>query len=136
MTEERAQARIVECLRDAHEYDGAIIEHPGFPMKIEIANLDNVLEFEVDSIDSICYIEPLEIYIESILKMTQEIKPRSDLGNHIRDICSRSTRAFEHRVVEEVVVSAPSIAMKPFVLPNTEDIDIFQELGLTDEYEG
>jgi len=135
MTEERAQARIVECLRDAHEYDGAIIEHPGFPMKIEIANLDNVLEFEVDSIDSIRYIEPLEIYIESILKMTQEIKPRSDLGNHIRDICSRSTRAFEHRVVEEVVVSAPSIAMKPFVLPNTEDIDIFQELGLTDEYE-
>lgn len=135
MTEERAQARIVECLRDAHEYDGAIIEHPGFPMKIEIANLDNVLEFEVDSIDSIRYIEPLEIYIESILKMTQEIKPRSDLGNHIRDICSRSTRASERRVVEEVVVSAPSIAMKPFMVSNTEDIDIFQELGLTDEYD-
>lgn len=139
LSEEQAKARVVECLSSTHEYEGAIIEHPGFPMKIQIANLDYVLEFEVESIDSVRYIEPLEVYIESILKMTQEIKPRSDLGNYIRGVCSNSKQTVEadKSHVENIVVpgvSAPGV-IQPFALTNAEDIDIFQELGLTDEYE-
>ena len=140
MSEERAKSRVVEGLRDAHEYNGAIVEHPGFPMKIDIAHLDYVLEFEVDHIDSVRYIEPLEIYIESIIKMTQEIKPRSEMGAYIRDVCSHSKRATtDLDVVDSMVVSGivskNAMAIQPFAVSNTEPIDIFQELGLSDEYD-
>lgn len=140
MTEERAKARVVESLSDAHEYNGSIIEHPGFPMKIGVSNLDYILGFEVDGIDSIRYIEPLEIYIESIVKMTQEIKPRSELAKHIRDVCSHSKRTgdADKSHVDNMMVSdyvaKPVGRIQPVDVSTMGDIDIFQELGFTDDY--
>jgi len=141
LSEDQAREKVINILNGSTAYDGEIIEHPGFPMKIQIAKLDNILEFEIDGIDSIRYIDPIKIYIESIIKITQEITPRSELGTYIREICSHSKKVVDadKSHVDNVVVfgedatraSTVAKVMQPFVFE--EDFDIFQELGISDE---
>jgi hypothetical protein len=145
LSEEQARSRVIECLQETHEYNGAIVEHPGFPMKIQIAKFETELEFEIDNIVSVRYIEPLNVYIESIIKMTQEIRPSSELGGYIRKICNHSkkianedTSHIENMIITDTdnlrIQPKGSTAIQPFALENTEEFDIFQELGIEDDY--
>ena len=138
-TEDQARKSFVDYFSQNTEFGGFVVEHPGFPMKIQIARLDNVLEFEIENIDSIRYVEPIEVYIESIVRMTQDVKARDPLHKHIRDICSKSKKVADadQSHVENMVVAqkkgAPTAAaaVKAFAV-STSGIDIFKELGLNE----
>jgi hypothetical protein len=141
-TEEYARARFIEFFKSGGEMTRSTVDHPGFPMKIQIANFQPILEFEIDRIDSIRYIEPLNVYIESIVKMTQEITPKSELGNYVRTACAGpSTPAQKQQIANvittgvskvstEVVAPAARKNIQPFMLADDDDTDIFAELGL------
>ena len=143
LSEEQARSRVVDCLSSTHEYNGEIVEHPGFPMKIQIAKFESNLEFEIESIDSVRYIEPIEVYIESIIKMTQEIRPSSQLGTYITRICNNSKKIVQEETshVENMIITDTlgkekrPMAIQPFALENMEEFDIFRELGVTDDYD-
>ena len=135
-SEEYARQRFIAFFKTDTDFERTIVDHPGFPMKIQIANLDTILEFEIENIDSIHYLEPLEIYIESIVQITQEIKPKSELKRYIEHMCSKQPVTAEPQIANVITTGIPrenAIAknIRPvLLLANAEDDDLFKELGI------
>jgi len=147
-TEEKAREMFIEFFKTDAENNRTVADHPGFPMKIQLEKniLGYVLEFEVDGIDSVRYLEPLEVYIESIIKMTQEIDKKSDFGKHIREVCSsmkKPTEGQPHQaqyanvittgMLPRMDVPKPVRNMQPVMIVGNVDDDIFRELGLVED---
>ena len=136
-TEEEARQRLVDYLS---RKEGDVVDHPGFPMRIDIEKLENVLVFEFDRIDSIRYLYPIQVYVESIIQMTQNISVRSALGKHVRQTCSHSRKLADadRSHVENVIstketIRPAALALQPFALTSTDtETDFFRELGLAD----
>ena len=146
-TEEKAREMFIAFFKADAENNRTVADHPGFPMKIQLEKniLGYVLEFEVESIDSIRYVEPLEVYIESIIKMTQEIDKKSQFGKHIRAVCSSMKKPDQTQhppqyanvittgMPPRMEVPKPTRNMQPFMIVGVADDDIFRELGLVEE---
>lgn len=146
-TEEKAREMFIDFFKnDTENTNRTIADHPGFPMKIQLEKniLGYVLEFDVESIDSVRYIGPLELYIESIIKMTQEIDKKSDFAKHIRSVCSSikqpdQTNTLPAQQYANIITTGmlpqidapqPTRNMQPFMIVGDADDDIFRELGL------
>jgi hypothetical protein len=147
-TEEKAREMFISFFKTDAENNRTIADHPGFPMKIQLEKniLGYVLEFEVDGIDSVRYLEVLEVYIESIIKMTQEIDKKSDFGKHIREVCSSIKKTDQGQpeqpqyanvittgMLPRMDVPKPVRNMQPVMIVGSVDDDIFRELGLVED---
>jgi hypothetical protein len=132
-TEDEARKRLVDYLNQQHDFSGKQDEHPGFPARIDIVKLENILLFEIDRVDSIRYVEPIRKYIESILQMTQTIKPRSSLGKYVREVCSLSRKKMEDIPLapENRVIDPPRKGrIQPVRFSTIEDDAFFRDLGI------
>jgi hypothetical protein len=143
-SEEYVRQRFIDFFKTDTEFERTVVDHPGFPMKIQIANLDTILEFEIENIDSIYYLEPLEVYIESIVQITQQIKPKSDLKKYIQNMCTLSSKAppvNEPQIANVISTGIPreNAIMKNIrpvmLMADTEDTDLFKDLGIELEAE-
>ena len=144
-TEEKAREMFIAFFKTDAENIRTVADHPGFPMKIQLEKniLGYVLEFDVESIDSVRYLEPLEVYIESIIKMTQEIDKKSDFGKHIRSVCSSMKKPDQEPpqyanvittgMLPRMDVPKPVRNMQPVMILGNVDDDIFRELGLVED---
>lgn len=146
-TEEKAREMFVAFFKTDAENPRTFADHPGFPMKIQLEKniLGYVLEFVVEGIDSVRYLDSLELYIESIIKMTQEINTKSDFGKHIRSVCSSMKKPDETRQEQPQYANVISTGMlprmdapkqvrnmQPVMILGDADDDIFRELGLVE----
>jgi hypothetical protein len=78
MSEEEANDKFTKYLNDHILINGQYINksvdiaaNPGFPCIMNITGIDNKLYFEINEITSIYYIEIINIYIDSFLRITQ-----------------------------------------------------------------
>jgi hypothetical protein len=146
-TEEYARARLIEYFKTDAEILRTNADHPGFPLRIQVANFQPILEFEVENIDSIHYLKPLEVYIESIIQITQKIAPTGELGKYIRSVCSKNAKpeqlamAAQTQVANVITTGIPKdtvmgkrvavAAIQPFMFADDEpDDDFFKKLGI------
>lgn len=88
LTQEEAQVKLVDYYNEHPDARGKIIENSGFPVSIQTQSLDGKMTIVVDNIISLNYLENLNIYLYSLLKVaftskkkiTPEIKIMKDLS--------------------------------------------------------
>jgi hypothetical protein len=69
---DEAKVRYAKYVSEHQELNGVVIENPGFPVLFKMKPFKNELQVEISEIDSIDYISILHIYIDTILRITQD----------------------------------------------------------------
>lgn len=72
MSEQDAEFRLAQYSSEHQQLKGKFLENPGFPVIFKMVDLKNDILIEVDEIIHPDYIEMLHVYIDSILRMTQQ----------------------------------------------------------------
>lgn len=72
MSEQDAEFRLAQYSSEHQQLKGKFLENPGFPVIFKMVDLKNEILIEVDEIVHPDYIDMLHIYIDSILRMTQQ----------------------------------------------------------------
>jgi hypothetical protein len=90
MSEQDAEFRLAQYSSEHQQLKGRFLENPGFPVIFKMIDLKNDVSIEVDEIIHPDYIDILHIYIDSILRITQQHKGISkNLVEKIKTICSK-----------------------------------------------
>jgi hypothetical protein len=72
MSEQDAEFRLAQYSSEHQQLKGKFLENPGFPVVFKMVDLKNDILIEVDEIVHPDYIDILHVYIDSILRMTQQ----------------------------------------------------------------
>jgi len=72
MSEQDAEFRLAQYSSEHQQLKGKFLENPGFPVMFKMVDLKNDILIEVDEIIHPDYIDILHVYIDSILRMTQQ----------------------------------------------------------------
>jgi len=92
MTEEEAILRIAKYTSEFQELGGKIIDNPGFPLVMYAPLGKNQLVVELDGVLSFGYLDVLEIYIDSILRIILPYRDNHYPKETIKQICTRSAK--------------------------------------------
>lgn len=71
MTEEEAVLRVAKYSSEHQEFNGKILDNPGFPAVFRMQPLKNEMLIEIGEISAIAYIDVLAVYVDTVLRMTQ-----------------------------------------------------------------
>lgn len=85
MSQDDAIKRFGQYISDYQQINEKFIDNPGFPVKMKINSLDKKMYVEFEKIISINYLESIEIFIDSIVKILQ--KKTDDFTNHVNKLC-------------------------------------------------
>lgn len=106
MTVEEAGNRIGQYLKDMEyrKIDGTtieVVENPGLPIEMKIEQTDdlsgsNKLDFIVENISNLGYIESLSVYFESMMRIMQDMKTPGVSKEHIAQMC-KPFKASSHK---------------------------------------
>ena len=139
MSETDAKLEIARYFDEHTDEMGETIDNPGFPTVMRIAKLDNRLEFEIRNIHSVAYLDVLSIYVDSIVRITQNIRSTAITRDYISRTCMRSKELekadIPHVKNVEPAIVAPAIAtgvgaLKPMAKHGLE-FDLLDELGIS-----
>ena len=72
LTDEEARLRLATYTSEHQQYKGKILDSPGFPVSLKMRPLKNEIMVEINGITSIDYIDILHLYVDTVLRMTQE----------------------------------------------------------------
>jgi len=125
LTEDAALMRYAQYSSEHQQVQGEILENPGFSTLFRILPLKNVLQVEVADIVSVEYLANLDIYIDSILRLSQAPNTTGVPAEKRKRICGRPKidKAVDKTHVENVVVIATEpIRAQPLVF-HMEDED-------------
>jgi hypothetical protein len=78
MSEQDAEFRLAQYSSEHQQLKGKFLENPGFPVIFKMIDLKSDILIEVDEIIHPDYIDSLHVYIDSILRMTQQKVGTSD----------------------------------------------------------
>jgi len=92
MTEDVANMRFLEYLNEHKDIRGKIIDQPGFPVIFKLSSFDNKLNIIVKNIQSVEYIDPLFIYLDSILRITQKPETTALSKKEFFDVCKKASK--------------------------------------------
>jgi hypothetical protein len=119
--------------------DVDIAENPGFPTTFRLLPFENKFMVEISNINSLEYIECIEIYMDSYLRLSQESE---EVDDKYKGLCRKTKEVIEDKTHIENVVAA--IEVRPietttnkamaFFAMDEEDDQI--ELPVSDEEEG
>ena len=130
MSIDEAGARIAQYLKDA-EYNAIdgntieVIDNPGFPIKISIKKgvglvSKSELEFVVENISHLGYINSLSVYFESMMRLMQNI----NIPGAMKEMCKHAKK--EDAVAEETLA-------KPIVRERAAAFDFSPTSPMADE---
>jgi hypothetical protein len=108
MNENEAQSLVVEYFNETTDIRGKIIENPGFNTFIKTEPLENNLIIEIDNITSIDYLQILNVYIDSILRITQSPDSTNVPSDKINSLCVKSklsTKNIEKGDINNVITT-------------------------------
>lgn len=71
MTNEEALLRIGQYMTNHQQLGGEILEHPGFSVLIKMVPLKTEVKIDVANISSLAYIPYIEMYLDTMMRMTQ-----------------------------------------------------------------
>jgi len=139
MTELIARKRVIDYISQHADIRGTIIENPGFPTLFFIEPYTNKLIVEINNILSVDYLDVLHIYIDSIIRITQN----NENTERVKKICRKKTidKELDKSNIENVIstVAAPieqAIQIKPISFGETTPKEEEQEDEKEDEEEG
>lgn len=112
MTDENARIKITEYLNNHILLNGKyvnktidIAENPGFLCNMQVRPLDNKLEIKVSDINSIYYVEVLQIYIDSFLRITQYPSTCAGQKNTLNELLTSARPVKPSVQIENVIVA-------------------------------
>jgi hypothetical protein len=108
MSEEEAIDRLVNYRSEHQELAGKVVENPGFPTLFRMESMTNNLAVEVDEITHLDYIDPLHVYIDTILRISQDKSSTKVSEDKIDGFCKRESKPAP--VAEENVISVSTEA--------------------------
>jgi hypothetical protein len=113
-----------------------IIDNPGFPVSMNKNPFDDKLIIKVNKITSIYFIEVLHIYIDTILRLTQNIDSiEPELIKKINNLCNNKTKTVEENAVENIIATNV-ILSNPIEFNKEEEFnDDDNEKYLPDDYD-
>ena len=85
--------------------------NPGFPVRIMQDKFKNDIFMEIDNVDNIHYLETIPIYLDSLIRITQDIASTMVPASQILQVCS-SGSGEDVAVLEDIVASAEADGMQ------------------------
>ncbi len=133
LTQQEADNVLLNYLNEHREIQGRFIDNPGFKVSIQFLKNDNNIAISIKNVSSMKYIETLNIYFDSILRITQEPKTIANGTAGIFDICKKATKVdkdidkphIENMITNTIVeaqVQKPKI--QPIAIALQENIDV------------
>lgn len=123
-----AQNMFSRFLQNMSQYDGKILENPGFPTTMHIAPLENKLTITLDHITSLAYLPFIQIYLDSFLRITQNPKSMPISVKQIESICARYEKTVElpkiTTMVDVQAVPSESMVSKMRSVPELPSVDL------------
>ena len=99
ITAEEARQRLVDLLNEFQVEQGLyenkrlrIRNNPGFPVKITQDKFKSVIFIEVDNIDDVYYLDTIPVYLDSLIRITQDISSTNVPRQTISEICKRQVQ--------------------------------------------
>ena len=90
MNNNEAESLVIEYFNEINDIRGKIVENPGFATLITSEPLENNLIIEIDNITSVNYLQILNMYIDSILRITQSPESTNVPSDKINSLCIKS----------------------------------------------
>lgn len=90
MNNNEAESLVIEYFNEINDIRGKIVENPGFATLITSEPLENNLIIEIDNITSVNYLQILNMYIDSILRITQSPESTNVASDKINSLCIKS----------------------------------------------
>ena len=126
-----AQNMFSRFLQNMSEYDGKILENPGFPTTMQIAPLENKVTITMDHITSMEYLPSIQLYLDSFLRITQRPKSMPITIKQIESICARYEKVAEIPTVQTMVdvqaVPSEKIVLKTVSIPEISSAEFTDE---------
>jgi len=90
-----------------------IAENPGFDTVFQILPFENKIMAEIDGINSVEYLDVIEIYMDSIFRMTQFPETSTITAAKIKQLCSKAAKFEDEPHVKNVVVPVGLPSIQP-----------------------
>ena len=135
MSKEEAQTRLSNYLSEYQT--SSFMENPGFLVNMKIQSLKNIF-IEIENINSIEYLDVLHIYIDSILRISQDMKSSGITANEFKQICNKKNAVVIEPSDTENVVVPEGFVIQPLRFgPTIEKEEEDEEGGFTfdDDYD-
>jgi hypothetical protein len=130
LTKEEAMDEIVNYFNQHQRIHGEfvnkqidIVDNPGFPVSFYKSPFDNKLEIIIDQINSIEFINILNVYIDTILRLVllpEDIPQPLQTSSNM--LCSKINKVEEEIQIENVILNTSTLPLKPGV-DSQEDED-------------
>jgi hypothetical protein len=124
MTQEEAELRLAKYASEHQNVSGKIIENPGFSVSFKMEQFKNNLIVDVSDILGLSYIPILHMYVDTILRISQNPNSTIVSSSKIKTFCERVNKAAEeeYKPIIENIISTVEEETKN----NLHDIQPFQ----------
>ena len=90
--EDTAKVLIAGFLATINEMNGEIVEKPGFPMELKVDSEDKTIEISISELTSVFYLDTVGVYIDAIVKTTQQYKESNALLKQLKKLCKKAIK--------------------------------------------
>lgn len=117
MDQAKAVNAFVDFTQEYNVMNDSIIENPGFPVKITALTYGGIM-IEVDQIKRLEYIDFLELYLDSFIRISSKMVPAN-----VGELCSKkriktAEPQSENIILPNIAVAAATTAAKPLQFKN------------------
>jgi hypothetical protein len=121
MTENDAKLEVAKFFDNYADMNGEVFSNPGFPVKLRIAKLEDVLEIEVENIVSIKYLDVIHIYLDSLIRITQQPRSSGVSKEYFTHLCSKTDLAHADKSHIPNSIETAKQSHIPSLILRTED---------------
>jgi len=139
MTDENARIKITEYLNGHILLNGKyvnkaidIAENPGFLSVIQVHPFENKLELKVSGINSIHYVDVIQMYIDGFLRLTQHPDTCSIQKDSLIELLT-TTQPVKRSVQIENIILPAAQQIKPIELDDMRKAEEIEEMDSDDE---
>jgi len=113
-------ANEIELERGVKKTDIKIKDNPGFKTVIALDQISGTITITVENINNIQYLYTIPIYLDSMIRITQDKKSTKFSSNEINKICNSNEK--EDIIIQDII--SPVESERPeYEIPSIEDID-------------
>jgi hypothetical protein len=113
-------ANEIELERGVKKTDIKIKDNPGFKTVIALDQISGTITITVENINNIQYLYTIPIYLDSMIRITQDKKSTKFSSNEINKICNSNEK--EDIIIQDIISPVES-ERSEYEIPSIEDID-------------
>jgi len=146
MTEEQSLMEVAKYLNDFHQVNGRyvnksfdILENQGFNALLRSSQIENRITLAITNIDNIGYIQLMDIYIDSIIRILTMPDTTNVSGDEIKKICQTKRKDIQSEEESNIIIPSVNKITSTSELTDDDDDDDDDDDGFIffdDEDEG